>query len=228
MNVNPDSAISALNSYFTTAADSQWLQYGYFSYQLNGKATDIIEPWRTGRTAAGAQLIQSLRSSQQYQLLLSADWQQLGPQQNCELYYQQGGTTPAKASYQITETTWYCRQANQEWQGIVGPYWHFFPLLRIFSGTMLQALEQAPGELLLPDIEMGTAPEHKLQPKLDHRQSFRMVEKANDGQHFGMRGGHYQEQNAGFVLNDQGLLMAYHWQQDAEHLWQINNHILPG
>lgn len=81
MNVNPDSAISALNSYFTTAADSQWLQYGYFSYQLNGKATDIIEPWRTGRTAAGAQLIQSLRTSQQYQLLLSADWQQIGPQQ---------------------------------------------------------------------------------------------------------------------------------------------------
>ena len=228
MNVNPDSAISALNSYFTTAADCQWLQHGYFSYQLNGKATDIIEPWRTGRTAAGAQLIQSLRSSQQYQLLLSADWQQLGPQQNCELCYQQGGTAPAKASYLITETTWYCRQANQEWHGTVGPNWHFFPLLRIFSGAMLQALVKAPSELLLPDIEIGTAAANKLQPKLDQRQSFRMTDQVNNRQHFGMRGGHYKEQNAAFTLNDHGVLMAYHWQQDAEHLWQINNHILPG
>jgi len=228
MNVNPGTAISALNSYFTTAADSQWLQHGYFSYQLNGKPTDIIEPWRTGRTAAGAKLIQSLRASQQYQLLLSAHWQQLGPQQDCELCYRQGSNTPAKANYQITETTWHCRQANREWQGNVGKHWHFFPLLRIFSGTMLQALEQASCELLMPDIEIGTAAEHKLQPKLDHRQSFRMTDQANNRQHFGMRGGHYKEQNAAFTLSDHGVLMAYHWQQDAGHLWQINNHLLPG
>lgn len=243
MKLSPDSIKQRLEQHFTPPPACIWQQQGYFSYQLNGRLTDIIEPWRIGRvpfisnnsiggnphTAADlhSTVIQSLRHSRQYQLLLTADWQQRCQQQQCVLYWQQGDSPGVTARYQLSGQSWYCEQAVTRQQGELCSPWHFFPLLRVFSGAMLLALEQGPTQLILPDIEVDTVPADKLRPKLDTRQSQAIESTAQDTRCFIMTGGHYREDNAVFTLNEAGLLLSYQWQQDDRHCWQVTNHLLP-
>ncbi|MCC5825016.1 hypothetical protein [Alkalimonas sp.] len=197
----------------------EWQQQGAYQYQLNGQPTDIQEPWRQGINAKGERIIQSLRSSAQHQMLLKVHWQQQPHGQSAQLFWQDGTAEPISACYQIEAERWHCQLGNRQLSGSQAAPWHFFPLLRVFSGAMVLALQQ-PQPLLLPDIEQITAPEDKLRPIWDHRQS-RCINPSAAQREFVLSGGHYREDNARFFLNQAGLLQQYSWQQSPDVCWEI-------
>ncbi|MEE2003087.1 hypothetical protein QWY20_16630 [Alkalimonas sp. MEB108] len=204
------------------SAGVHWEQQGQYHYQCNGKPTDIEEPWRIGMDAKGHRIIQSLRFSKQHQMLLTVHWQQQGETaeqgQLAELSWQQGSAKPSSACYQLAKNHWQCQSGSTLLSGEQDGPWHFFPLLRVFSGAMVLALQQEQ-PLLLPNLELG-ADAQRLLPLWDRRQSF-LLEKNSTHSTYAMQGGHYRPDNARFVLAQDGLLQRYHWQQTDALRWDI-------
>lgn len=199
-----------------------WQHHGQYHYQRNGEPTDIQEPWRQGTDAGGSRIIQSLRFSPDDQVLLRVDWRQLGEpwqrKQRADIDLQPGSEARARVAYQIAGKHWQCRSGDDLLHGQQEAPWHFFPLMRVFSGAMVLALQKEQ-PVLLPNLDLG-AEAQRLLPRWDRRQSF--VLEIRDGRStYAMQGGHYRPDNARFVLADDGLLDHYHWQQADKLRWDV-------
>ncbi|GLP96330.1 hypothetical protein [Paraferrimonas sedimenticola] len=206
----------------------QWQRSGSFHYWLNDELTDVVEPWRIGTNPQGVQCIQSVRVSEQYGLVLAADWQQDGEQTHAKVWMRAQGQPEVQAHYNIEGNVWQARhrgpQGERQQQGECVKGLVFFPLLRVFSGAMLLAMQKPGLTLLLPDIEISCPPNDKLLPKQDLRQSFLLEEQPTvAAQAFGMRGGHYKEDNASFEIDQSGLLHRYLWKQSDTLRWRVEN-----
>lgn len=223
-------SIALLDEHFETKHWVDWQQQGCFSYQLNKQTTDVIEPWRIGVSGVGEQVIESLRFSAEHSLLLKVSWRKVQDITQCNLVWQHADSPLCEADYLVYKNQWqfthHCKDQTLTRSEDSSHPIHFYPLLRIFSGAMLAALENQATRLLLPDIEMQTRPEKKLFPSLQERHSY-LIEKTPNTACYQMLGGHYTRENAKFTLGENAVLTHYTWQQSDSVSWEVTNQIHP-
>lgn len=227
--MNAQEIAGLLDTYFD-AADLiavNWQQSGFYSYNLNGQATDVVEPWRMGVTPANQKVIESLRYSDAYNLLLKIRWLRKVDTTYCVISMKQGDSPQLVANYLINEKNWHLNLKmggkTAIMEGEISTTTHFFPLLRIFTGDMLRNLEDGDTPLMLPDIEQHTALDNLLKPRFDIRSSKKVQ---GEDSLYTMQGGHYSEDNARFTVNETGVLVRYEWQQAEDKAWLIENEML--
>lgn len=205
------------------------IDQGEYKYRLNGEVTDLKEPWQILKNG-GLTIIRSVRYSESYQVTLAVVAHISENNQQIRISYSESNKPVIDAEYHIdNHGNWRVIQSHpgdifqQQGQqdGLV-----LFPLLRVFSGAMLNACRLAKGKersVLIPDICLTTKYSHKLKPSFDSRKT-KYVARTNKGMKYNFLSQHYREENAEFYINNSGLLSYYKWQQSDDVLWQATLH----
>ncbi|TRX55040.1 hypothetical protein [Thalassomonas sp. M1454] len=196
---------------------------GTYLYQLNGKNTDIEEPWQILKNG-DITIVRSVRYSKNYAMKLSVKAHITENNKTIELSYSEDDNDDIDAKYQLdNEGNWKLVQSHP---GDIfqkhgkNPGMVIFPLLRIFTGEMLLACKSKTTQVLVPDIRLTASYNDKLKPSFDQRNA-KYLGFSGKGKKYQFNSEHYQEEGAQCFLNKDGILSQYSWQQTPEMLWQI-------
>ena len=241
-------AVQRLLSALPLPAGYQLVRSGCYHYLLNGKATDIIEPWLQAQDNAGKMQTLSARfvDSQGLAILVrhqttsdAAIGQLASTDFDCELSWQQAGQPDIVARYQYTRHTsrlcWTVSPSldSTEHRQLRPEQWLFFPLMRVFSGSVINSLASlGPMPTLVPDINNISQRTTIFQPSESLRSAKKLGEdcitvagKQYQCSRYAYLSERYQQQDdAAFWLNEQSLLCQYVWQQNPDQHWQIELH----
>lgn len=202
------------------------MDQGQYQYHLNGESTDIQEPWQILENG-NLQIIRSVRYSEKYRVKLSVVAHISEGNQVVDISYSEGDSPDINAEYRIDgQGNWKVTQSHpgdifQQHGCVEGLV--IFPLLRIFSGTMLQDCKIDNGQqkqVLVPDIRLATRYNDKLKPSFDLRKT-KSLGTNGKGKKLSFTSEHYQEDQAEFYLNKLGQLSQYCWQQKPDVHWQV-------
>ena len=200
---------------------------GTYEYGCNGAPTGVREPWRIDELSDGTLLIHVERDAQVFgtTILLAAVCE--APLaalsfRRVEILLTNQHTVCALYEFNGMSVT-FTRTLNDE-----APQRETFalpdnavvaPLMRVFLGaTIQQVAARGRGDsvpVLVPYLENPQDAERLLRPTFDLRRAI----KLSDGS-WQYPGERYDEQSQ-FWLDDDGLLLRYRFQQDADTTWEI-------
>ncbi|KXI30435.1 hypothetical protein [Paraglaciecola hydrolytica] len=220
------------------------IESGHYVYWLNGTAAKVVEPWCKAQNSQGQVLVHCARFADDYGITILVkhhtspaakgnndfsthiSWQQQAQSDICAQYVY-------NAEQQQFSSNLTCdgQQLINSQQRV--DKFLFFPLMRVFSGDIIQELTlQGPLLTVVPDIQTPQLRTSLLHPT----ESIRSAKKFGDEQIF-IAGKQYDtsryaylseryqsEDEAVFWLNSQGLLLKYCWQQSPAQHWQIELH----
>ena len=209
---------------------------GQYLYYLNGTLAEIEEHWIAKPQQQNTTLVRTHRKVPG--LLISVEAILAGKEvTSFEVIWAAEGKDEIKAIYSRQESTLMFSRSVGElathvssdlptMDGPVVPY----PLMRVFTGAVIQQLAQAGGEarVLVPAIDEPDNPQALLLPKISLRRVIQgdavMLERANGAsvacEQWQFIGGQY-DARARFWLDDSGRLQRYCWQQDDDRCWDI-------
>ncbi|WP_337879435.1 hypothetical protein [Rheinheimera sp.] len=228
-------------------AGYQLTEQGCYRYRLNGQLQAITEPWIKAQNSEGQCLTQSARFIEHLQAALLVTQRQQSPQfcaQNpsvpgnfySEIRWQQQGHNDISALYQFCQQTRQLQLLRTDDTGLSNSQLHkpeaflYFPLLRVFSGQVIQQLAlSGPLSTLVPDINKPADRTTLLQPTETVRSSTLIAEEVIEmggqpyrAQRYRYLSERYQAQDdASFWIDNKGLLLKYHWQQNPQQFWQV-------
>lgn len=227
------------------------IEQGCYHYVLNGKAQAIAEPWVKARNPQGQLLTHSGRFVDEQQLVLLVSHLTKPADNNgqhrpslpgsfaSEIRWQQAGLADISAHYQ------FCQQQKRlsiALKSDTGPLsihemrpepFAYFPLLRVFSGQVIQSLAlSGPLPTLVPDIHDPANRSALLMPIQNTRSAkqlaaevIHLAGRQYHTQRYQYLSERYQQQNdAAFWIDSTGLLLKYCWQQNPDSLWQVGLH----
>lgn len=242
----PDS-FSRLLTALPLPAGYQLSEQGCYRYLLNGQLQAISEPWVKAQNSEGQSLIHSARFiesldaallvTQQQQLPLSSA-QNLSAQAGfySEIRWRQTGQTDISVLYQFCQHQRQLQLSRVDDTGLSNSQFHrpepflYFPLLRVFSGPLIQQLALGgPLPTLVPDINNPANRAMLLHPTESQRCAQLQAEERIelDGQTYPAQRYRYQseryqpEDDAAFWTDNKGLLLKYGWQQNPQQFWQV-------
>lgn len=205
---------------------------GSYQYFLNGELTEIEERWQVWETGQ-SQRISSTRQAPGVALLVDAVAQS-GVVREFDVSWRPAEGPDIIASYRLAAGGFtYSRQVagavDEVDEGTDQPV-ILYPLMRIFTGMVIEAVAHGGGEalVLVPTVSGGEAGPPLLGPDLGKRRVSRCEglnwpepgprpERLTRWQFVG---GQYNA-NARFWLDQGGRLARYQWQQGADQHWDI-------
>lgn len=208
---------------------------GEYLYHLNGQLADVTETWVRYRNEAGNYLVESERRAPGLLLKVAAHIEN-NEFNRFTVQWCADGAPELEASYLLSgdaltvvrsEVGLGTDSIRSELQH--GTRYHLFPLMRIFSGTVIsQLLSRDSGMVVVPDIRDSTNRQALLQPLISERSAIVLHNETIDveGVEYSTRcceyvGGQYAE-GGRFWLSESNLLVRYTWQQSAEQFWDVS------
>ncbi|MEH6568269.1 MAG: hypothetical protein V7709_04280 [Halioglobus sp.] len=217
---------------------SQAMRSGSYRYLLNGEPTQVLESWDIEGDLAAQCQISSRRAAPGLEIVVDAQLSG-GKVQNFNVVWHAGPTETVCARYQLFED-----ELVVVWRGLgcdederteisldaatVQPI--LFPLMRIFTGPLINCLLEAGGEgnIVLPDISDPANKPRLLRPQFSVRRATVVDAESilySHGEERPCRRCEYtgDQYTAGsyFWLGADGLLERYQWQQSADLHWDV-------
>lgn len=205
-----------LTEIFPVAKTEQEIGSGRYRYRLNGALTDIVEPWLQHRQPDGSVITRSSRSDGA-NFVLAVKAGQKGETAFATFYWENfAGAREAHYLLRADELRWSLDGEKPTTQSLNTPLC-FFPLMRIFSGETILAIDSSGGKarVLVPSIKTPEQRESLFVPLFSER-SVEVL--GSNTYHY--CGGEYDD-GALYQLNEKGLLQRYSWQQSESQLWEV-------
>lgn len=178
------------------------------------------------------QRVESIRTAGDVTLAVTAELE-AGRVRCCEIEWRSGDAPPVTAGYQQTPSglSWHRTIGESASEGLVEGEVLLYPLMRVFTGTVITALYAAGGEglVLVPDISSGA----EAQLLLPETSSRRVACEGKDTldthpqtrcQRWRFIGGQY-DKSATFWLDESGNMLRYQWRQSDQQLWQVDREL---
>ena len=205
---------------------------GSYQYFLNDELSEIEERWQVWETGQSQRICSTRRAPG---VALSVDAvAQRGVVREFEVMWRPAKGAEIVASYRLaaggfTYSRHVAGAVDEAGEGIEQPV-VFYPLMRIFTGRVIQTVAHSGGEALVivPSVSGGDASPPLLAPDPDMRRVSRCEElnwpepgpTPERLSRWQFMGGQY-DANARFWLDERGLLVRYQWQQGADQHWDV-------
>gem|GEM_PF-3480840 len=193
---------------------------GRYIYETNG-VERAQEPWRIFQTEDDYRITIAERFAPDLKTHLEVVHREgFDGQESISLTFRESpkGALLAHGDYRLENGL--CRfkgQSDHEWSDRPLANAHFFPLMRVFTGAMVIALMQkgGQGEVIVPHIAQPEPDKPIFQPMRSQRSVQRMAGLAPV---YLYHGGPY-EKPATILLNNEGLMERYTWEQSDTETW---------
>jgi hypothetical protein len=205
---------------------------GRYRYKLNGEIVPVEESWSVSGANGDRQRVESIRTAGDVALAVTAELEG-GRVRCCEIEWLSGDAPPVTAGYQRTPSglSWRRTMGESVSEGLVEGEVFLYPLMRVFTGSVITALYAAGGEglVLVPDISSS----EEAQLLLPDTSSRRVVCEGKDTldghpdiscQRWRFIGGQY-DNSAAFWLDQSGNMLRYQWRQSDKQLWQVDREL---
>lgn len=205
---------------------------GSYQYFLNGELSEIEEHWQLWETGQSQRIVSTRRAPG---IALSVDAvAQGGRVTEFDVSWRPATGAHISAFYRLGAGGFTClRQvagAVDEVDESTDQPVILYPLMRIFTGKVIQAVAHGGGEALVivPSVSGVDAGPPLLAPDPDKRRVSRCEElnwpepgpTPERLSRWQFMGGQY-DANARFWLDERGLLVRYQWQQGADQHWDV-------
>jgi len=197
---------------------------GTYIYTMNGDEV-VREPWKIDADGEGNRSITSARISEQFGIRIDMTASETVDSTSYEFLFKDLKTRndTARGFYKVENKDIFFKAAQtDDWETITTGNF-FFPLMRVFTGDLIQQVIGVGGtaNIIIPDIRTPADSAALYKPLASYREVKADPDRPNV---FHYLGGHYKTA-VPVTLNKQGLMSHYAWTTPDGSEWVCRNYM---